>query len=188
MDTQRTGRALLAERRPKASTGQGAPYTGQAVTWRELGKREWVWTAALVLDLHAERWPSRQWRALCSGAVCVVFLTKRKWSGINLERKTCLEVRVQVEQPCSSTESAEMRSRGREASAARGVSRTLSTRWGQEGKKPGGVGEVTRTAPPLFLFGMARWRPQQAPGCEVGVWNVWGKMSSKLTFRILAMK
>lgn len=32
---------------------------------------------ALVLDLHTERWPSRQREALCSGAMCGFFFLQR---------------------------------------------------------------------------------------------------------------
>lgn len=56
------------------------------------------------------------------------FFYKEELYWVNLGRKTCLEVRVQAEQPCSGTELGEMRGGGRGVSGCPGVRRTLSTR------------------------------------------------------------
>lgn len=154
--------------------------------WGGGGDGEQLWSLTCAL----KGWPSRQRRALCLGAVCS-FSYKEELEWETLEREACLEVGVQAKQPAAA-QSQQMRSRA-ESKCCPWVSRT---RLGQEGKTPARPHLVRRGCSDMGLVGLPhRCSCLGCPGggpagtrCEAGVWNAWGKMRSKLTFRILAMK
>lgn len=156
------------------------------------------WTTVLVLRLHTDEYGlPGSGRHIVVKAVCsFVYIEELEWDKPGAERLVWRSG-CRMSSPA---ESGEMRGEGRgtkwllrQSGGHSAADRGCGGR-NHEGLPIGGGGHgVTYmlsggAAPRLFLLGMFSWRPQEAVGCGIGVWNAWGKRRNKVTFRVLAVK